>query len=335
MVKLHIVTNDKVWFSKKNFTSNNDLDNIISCLIENYDVQLICRKSLNKLNFLIKSKFNFCNLKKISEEKLNLLLISISPYNFFILFYLLFFKRVKVKGFVYLRSDGFLEYKYRYGIIGFYIYFIMFFLIKRHLKIISCSKNFTYVDIKKVIHPSELTSEWFKKKRKKNTYKFDFLYVGRFKKDKGAIFLSEIFKEKFRNYKLAIVGTNKNNIKKNFYSKNIIYMDSISNLKNLINIYDSSRIFILPSYIEGFPKVISESLARLRPIIVFEDIKYVKNGRDGIFICKRDEKSLRKTIKYILKNYKYIQKKIQKNYFYTKKNFQNELLASLNNEFSN
>ena len=112
-------------------------------------------------------------------------------------------------------------------------------------------------------------------------------------------------------------------------------MDSISNLKNLINIYDSSRIFILPSYIEGFPKVISESLARLRPIIVFEDIKYVKNGRDGIFICKRDEKSLRKIIKYIIKNYKYIQKRIQKNYFYTKKNFKNELLASINNEFSN
>ena len=104
--------------------------------------------------------------------------------------------------------------------------------------------------------------------------------------------------------------------------------------KKLIKIYDSSSIFILPSYIEGFPKVISEALARLKPIIIFEDIKYVKNGRDGIFICKRNEKSLRKTIIYIFKNYKYIQKKIQKNYFYTKENFKNELLVSIKNEFS-
>ena len=97
----------------------------------------------------------------------------------------------------------------------------------------------------------------------------------------------------------------------------------------LISLYDSSKIFILPSYIEGFPKVISESLARLRPIIIFEDIKYVTHGRKGIFVCKRNERSLRKTINYIFKNYAKIQKKIKKNYFYTKNNFKTELLKSI------
>ena len=89
----------------------------------------------------------------------------------------------------------------------------------------------------------------------------------------------------------------------------------------------------MPYYIEGFPKVISESLARLKPVIIFEDIKYVINGRSGIFVCKRDEKNLRKTIKYIFKNYGNIQKKIKNNYFFTKDNFKNELLKSLKNEF--
>ena len=118
-------------------------------------------------------------------------------------------------------------------------------------------------------------------------------------------------------------------INKNFYSKNINYLSSISETKKLIKIYDSTKIFILPSYIEGFPKVISESLARLRPVIIFEDIKYVVNGRNGIFICKRNDDSLRKTITYIFNNYKNIQKKIKKNYFFTKDNFKKELLASL------
>ena len=85
----------------------------------------------------------------------------------------------------------------------------------------------------------------------------------------------------------------------------------------------------MPSYIEGFPKVISESLARLRPIIIFEDIKYVTHGRKGIFVCKRNERSLRKKINHILENYTEIQKDIKKNFFYTKSNFMRELLNSI------
>ena len=52
---------------KKNFfTSNNDLNNILSCLVTEYDVHLICRKSVQKFNFLISEKFNF--LKKIKRK---------------------------------------------------------------------------------------------------------------------------------------------------------------------------------------------------------------------------------------------------------------------------
>ena len=135
MKKLYLLSNDKVWLSKKNYTSNNDLDNIVSCLNKNYDLRLICRKSKKKLNFLIKNKIKHCNFNKISDQKLKILLISITPYNFFVLIYLIFFKKLSVKGYVYLRSDGFLEYKYRYGILGYLFYDLMFTLIKKKLSI--------------------------------------------------------------------------------------------------------------------------------------------------------------------------------------------------------
>ena len=332
MKDLYILSNDKIWFSNRYYTSNNDLDNIISCLNKNYKINLVSRKSSKKLNFLISNKIKIFNLNDINEKKINILLISITPFNFFAFFYLLMFKNIDLKGFVYLRSDGFLEYKYRYGILGYLFYDLMFTLIKKKLSILSCSKNFTKVKISKVLHPSELTSKWFRKKKskKKNT---DFLYIGRFKKDKGVLFLSNFFKNQFKNYNLKIVGTEKKNINSKFYSKNIEYIGPISSKEKLIDVYDNSKVFILPSYIEGFPKVISEALARNIPVIIFDEIKYVINGRFGIFVCKRNARSIKKKVEYIFKNYNKIQKKIKNNYFFTKKNFEGEFLDLIKNGF--
>ena len=321
MKNLYLISNDKIWKSQHYYTSNNDLNNIISCFVENYKIFLINRKSNKKLNFFIKDKFTLLNIKDIKEKKINLMLISITPYNFLVLLKLIFLKKINIKGYVYLRSDGFLEYKHRYGILGYYFYYFMFKIISSKLKILSCSNNFTKVKVRKILHPSELDSVWFRKNASRNKYLTDFLYVGRFKKDKGGAYLSQIFKEYLKDYKLTIVGNDKESINRKYYNKNIKFLGPISNTKKLIKIYDSTRIFILASYIEGFPKVISESLARLRPVIIFEDIKYVIHGRKGIFVCKRNEKSLRKTINYVLKNYSKIQIQIKKNFFFYKEKF--------------
>ena len=329
MNKIYLVSNDKIWFSKKRYTSSNDLNNIITCLNKNYDINLICRNSFKKFNFQLDENFKHFKFNKILEKKINILLISITPYNFFVLFYLYIIKKVDIKGFVYLRSDGFLEYKYRYGLLGYLFYYLMFYFITKKLKIISCSNNFTKVQSDIIVHPSELNSIWFDRKNSEKQYYTDFLYVGRFKKDKGSFYLVKIFKNILKNYNLTIVGNDKESIPEKYIAKNINYKDSVSNIDELIKVYDSTKIFILPSFIEGFPKVISESLARLRPVIIFEDIKYVTHGRKGIFVCKRNDDSLRKTITYIFNNYKDIQKKIKKNYFFTKDNFKKELLTSL------
>ena len=81
------------------------------------------------------------------------------------------------------------------------------------------------------------------------------------------------------------------------------------------------NILILPSYTEGSPKVIIESLARMRPVIVFNEIKHVKSNFYGVYVCKRNVNSLEKTIKYIIKNYSKVQISMKKNDFIQKKNF--------------
>ena len=97
--------------------------------------------------------------------------------------------------------------------------------------------------------------------------------------------------------------------------------------------FDGHNIFILPSFTEGSPKVILESLARLRPIIVFTEIKHVKLNFEGIFICKRNSSSLEKKINYILNNYVTIQNKMKKNILPNKINFQKGLIKILDENF--
>ena len=103
----------------------------------------------------------------------------------------------------------------------------------------------------------------------------------------------------------------------------------VSDKKELIKIYDNCNIFLLPSYIEGFPKVINECLSRQRPVIIFDEIEYVINGRQGIFKCKRDIHELFQLSNYILKNYEKIQTKMLSNKKYTKIDFQKQLIEKI------
>ena len=90
---------------------------------------------------------------------------------------------------------------------------------------------------------------------------------------------------------------------------------------DLIKIYDNHNIFILPSFTEAHPKVIDESLARMRPVIIFEDIKHIIQNKKGIFVSKRNAASLEETINFIIKNYNNIQESMNKNNLPTKKDF--------------
>ena len=325
----------KSFIKKKNFfyCENKDIQSIANFFSYKYNLFILSRYSNNikpfKLNKIYKVlNFNFSKIfslilffKNIEKKKKKILIISITPFTFIIFSLLkLFFD---CEFYLYLRSNGHEEYKNILGKKFIWIYDFMFRHITKSCKIISCSKRI-YKKKSYIIQPSELDSNW-EKKIKKNYFNrkiIKILYVGRFKIEKGIYSLLDIFKKLPNNFRLILVGSgDKLKIKDN----RIKVIDFIYNEKKLINLYDSSNIIILPSFTEGHPKILDESLARNRPVIIFDDIKYVINNRYGVFSSKRNFKELIKKIYYIKKNNKIINKQIKKNVLPKKNIFLKEL----------
>ena len=145
-----------------------------------------------------------------------------------------------------------------------------------------------------------------------------------------------MFKQLKIDAEISVIGKIKNLTLQNKFqsiiqdSKNINFPGYISNRKALIEFYDNHNILILPSYTEGQPYVIDESLARRRPVIIFEDIKHVIKGRKGIFVSERNVESLTKTINFIMNNYYDIQKEIEQNKFPLEKDMFKQIANIIN-----
>ena len=139
MKNVFIVSNDKFFLNKKNiYNSNKNTFTIVNCFNKFKKIYLIARESKKKLSFKDKigniKLLNFWsvlkNLKKIYKSKI--LVISLTPYNFFISLILILVGINRKNIFLFLRSDGFEEYEVKFGKIGFYIYGFMFFIIKKN-----------------------------------------------------------------------------------------------------------------------------------------------------------------------------------------------------------
>ena len=334
MKDLFIISNENISKDKHNFSSANvDFKTIIEGLKYSFNIVLIARQSNKKENFII--HFNkiflasniFSYLFKIILSLRNIknnkyLIVSISPYSF--LAYLLLFLFTN-KIYVYLRSDGFKEYENILGKKWVFIYQIMFFVMLRKSKIITCQRKLSRGARYYLVRPSELDERWLNNKKKifLKKKKIKLLYVGRIRIEKGIYNLLNIFLKLEQLAKLTIVGDKKIKL---FNDYNIKFYNFFSESKNLIEQYDKCDIFILPSYTEAHPKVIDEALARFRPVIIFEDIKHIVGDREGIFVCKRNPEDLKNKILYIHKNYSKIVKKISKNTLPTKKIFIQDLI---------
>ena len=119
---------------------------------------------------------------------------------------------------------------------------------------------------------------------------------------------------------LSIVGAEKN-LSHNINQSNVSVYEIENNRQKLIKFYDDHNIFILPSFTEGYPMALLEALARKRPVIIFEEIKHVIGDKKGIFVSKRNLKSLVETIDHIKKNYKEIVEQMNQNELPTNKDF--------------
>ena len=325
--KLFIFSNESVSTQDGKFYCDNiDLKSIPEGLNKKFDVNFFARKSKKKGIHEIKIKkiTVFNNLlsyitsavaaAKVEDSKY--LIISISPYTFIIS---IFLKILGKKPIVYLRSDGYGEYRSILGKIGPVIYHIMFTIIAIISNLISCREYILRGKKGKIVSPSQLDSIWLRQSKNLEIKNFKLLYVGKIKIEKGIYSLTNIIKNK-RDISLSIVGAEKE-ASYNLNQSNVKIFPAQNNKLKLIKNYDDHNIFILPSFTEGNPMVLLEALARRRPVVVFEEIKHIIGDKKGIFISKRNFLSFLATLNNIKKNYKRIQKDMKKNKLITNKEF--------------
>ena len=321
---LVVINNEKIFKENNGFYCNNlDLKILPEGLNEYHDVQYITRSSnkkgdqkINLSNIKVASnilKFTYYIFKTFKIQNVSYLLVCITPYTFLSFLILFLFRKKRI--FVYLFSSGHDEYKYILGSWSVWIYHIMYTIITSNSKVIVCHERL-YKKKSHLVNVSRLNDDWLKDQKSASLDKVRFFYVGRMNPEKGIFEFLKLFDEIKFDAEFSIIGNSEN---QKILNKNIKLLGYVADPKSLINIYDKHNIMVLPSFTEGTPYTVDESLARRRPVIIFEDIAYIVRDKIGIFVSKRDIDSFSKTTKYIMDNYLEIQKKMEKNVLPTKK----------------
>ena len=333
---LFIFSNESISSQNNQFFCDNiDLKSTPEGLSKEFDINLFGRKSYKKREHKIRVKkikifnniFSYIStlIDSVKNKDAKYLVISISPYTFIIC---LFLRLLGVKPIVFLRSDGYGEYKAILGRFGTLVYHLMFNTVSLFSYLISVNKNILKGKKGKIVYPSQLDTVWLRKPKNFQIKDFKLLYVGRVRVEKGIFFLANLIRNK-HNISLTIVGAeNKTHYK--IHQSNIKIVPNQSNKLSLIKYYDDHNIFVLPSYTEGSPMVLLEALARRRPVIIFDDIRHVIGRKKGVFATKRNFSNFLNTLNYIKKNLKKTQKELTKNKLPTNKNFIEKLIKVIN-----
>ncbi len=344
MDNLVVLNNEKISEKDNKFYCRNFNFKILpEGLNKFFNVQYIARKSktnehheLNLQNVKIASniiQFIYYVFSTFKNKNTKYYIITINPYTFSAFLFLALFRK---KIFVYLISSGYEEWRYILGSWSIWIYHIMYSLVTSKATVIALHERLYQKKDGYVIESSTLNEEWLQNIKKPSLNKIKFLNVSRVNPEKGIFEFLEMFKQLKIDAEISVIGKIKNLTLQNKFqsiiqdSKNINFPGYISNRKALIEFYDNHNILILPSYTEGQPYVIDESLARRRPVIIFEDIKHVIKGRKGIFVSERNVESLTKTINFIMNNYYDIQKEIEQNKFPLEKDMFKQIANIIN-----
>ena len=256
---LVIINNEKILKEENNFFCENiDIKSIIEDLDKKFNVIFIARKvkelgNKRKINFSYISVasniflFLLNIFKTFKKEKTIYLIISITPYTFLSCIFLFLFKK---KIFIYLRSNGYEEYKAIFGFIGPIIYNVMFKIVTFKTNVITCQKRLFTKGKSDVVFPSEINSFWIDNKQAPLLDMPRLLYVGRVKVEKGIFSLLKIFDQIKIDSKLSIIGRVEN---VNSNNKRVSFVGPVYGSTALIKIYDNHNIFILPSFTEAHP----------------------------------------------------------------------------------
>lgn len=172
--------------------------------------------------------------------------------------------------------------------------------------------------------------------KKKTKKKFTILFVGRLTRDKGIEDLIKIFKSlKINNKYLIIVGkkdidnpTHIPDIEEKI--KNLNNTTYISESFNLSQIYLIADLFVFPSYGEGMPTVIMESMALNLPSIVYNVngcSEAVRNNYNGFVVQKGNTSAMVKKIELLASNEK-LKNKMSKYCSLSYKKFDQNLIVT-------
>jgi len=317
---LVVINNEKVSKDNNEFYCGNYNLKILPEGLNNYHkVEYIVRESskkgkhkINLQNIKIASniiKFIYFVFATFKVKNSKYLIISITPYTFISFLFLFLFRK---KVFLYLISSGHEEWKFILGSWSVWIYHIMYSIMTSNSNVIVLHDRLCRKKNCHVITSSTLDEKWLKNYKEVKLDKIRFLYIGRVNPEKGIYEFLKMFEKIKLDAEFSVVGNIKNLKTSN---KNIKLVGYISDKQSLIDIYDGHNILILPSFTEGQPYVVDESLARKRPVIVFEDIAHIIKERKGIFVSKRTIDSFCETTKHVMKNYNKIQKSIEENKF--------------------
>jgi len=342
--ELIVINNEKV--SKKEnayYSRNYNLKILPEGLNDFLNVKYIARKSNieenHKLNFTkikISSnifQFIYFVFSTFRNKNAKYFIITISPYTFIAFLFLLIFRK---KIYLYLISSGYEEWRYILGSWSVWIYHLMYKIMTSNSTVITLHDRLIKKNGGYVINSSSLNDKWLNNIKDAKLDKIKFLYVGRINPEKGIYEFLKMFKKIKFNAEVTIIGKAKNlilNEKLNTLIHNnprIKFQGVVSSRKKLIEIYDEHNIFILPSFTEGQPCVVDESLARKRPVLIFEDIRHIIKDRKGIFVSQRNLDSFTEITEYIMQNYEQIQSEIKKNKLTLEKDMFKEIAAIIN-----
>lgn len=165
---------------------------------------------------------------------------------------------------------------------------------------------------------------------------FIFGYLGRVNKDKGINELLYAFKELNRDAKLLIVGPEEymDTLDQDIYkwsleNPNIIYLPSTNEPYKYFSSFD---VNVLPSYREGMPSAMLETMA-MKTLIIGTNINGINDIIDdnltGFLVKTRDYKDLRDKMQYAYDNFDEMNDIVENAYKKILKEFEQEKLFEL------
>ena len=170
---LYVISNEKIFHSEENyFCDNLDMKSTPEGLNKDFDVKIIARKShtnraqkidLNTIK-TFSNIFSYISevIKSSKHDNSQFLLISLSPYTFIAC---IFLRLLGKKPYLYLRSNGYDEYRIILGTVGKFIYHLMFVLNSKISVLISCRKHILMGRKGYIVSPSQLDQNWQNEKK--------------------------------------------------------------------------------------------------------------------------------------------------------------------------